>query len=220
MKASKLMLLVSGVACSAAFAQTTLPHHTPPQPQETAGMQSRHPAAEATAPQQAGRRSSGESDSVSHGMSGRMDGRQSGALEPRSESGFTFVCGGVGEVEEARMKQIARGYDMMLTFANQKGEYLADVNVNIRGANGGAQLQTMCEGPIMLVDFPSSGSYRIEAETGGYTLNQTARVNTGRPQASTLVMHWPAQIGERLDPNRTSTGSSGMPEQSPGGAGQ
>lgn len=138
------------------------------------------------------------------------------AIETRTENGFTYACGGVGETEEAQMKERARDYDMMLTFATRKGEYLADVNVAIEDARGDTQLQTMCGGPIMLVDVPKSGTYRIHAESGGYTLNKTARVTTRQRHPDALVMHWPSPIGESLE--ATPTGSSGAPSASQSGA--
>jgi hypothetical protein len=138
------------------------------------------------------------------------------AIETRTENGFTYACGGVGETEEAQIKDRARDYDMMLTFATRKGEYLADVNVEIEDARGDTRLQAMCGGPIMLVDVPKSGTYRIHAESGGYTLNKTARVTTRQRHPDALVMHWPSQIGESLD--ASSTGSSGAPSASQGGA--
>lgn len=136
-------------------------------------------------------------------------------IEVKTENGFTYACGGVGESEEADMKSRAGDYDMMLTFATRKGEYLADVNVEIENAKGGAHLQAMCGGPIMLVNVPQSGTFRIHAETGGYTLNKTARVNTRRNRPDALVMHWPTPIGESLE--QTSTGSSGAPADAQSG---
>ncbi len=139
------------------------------------------------------------------------DMAQSGVsmIETKTEGGFTYACGGIGESEVARMKEMASDYDMMLTFATRKGEYLADVNVDITDAKGDAQLQTMCDAPIMLVDVPHQGTYRVHAEAGGYTLNKTTRVVSNRRNAEALVMHWPTQIGEMVEPAQTSTGSSG-----------
>jgi hypothetical protein len=128
------------------------------------------------------------------------------ALEPQTVNGITYLCGGVGTNEVAMMKRSARDYDMMLTFATKRGEYLADVNVDIKDAKGHSLMQARCDGPIMLVDFPKGGTYRVHAETGGYSLDKTAHVSNKQNRTASLVMHWPEQIGQGTE---TSTGSSG-----------
>ena len=130
-------------------------------------------------------------------------------LEPKTESGFTYLCGGVGAEEAQQLKQAARDYDMMLTFTTRKGNYLADVNVNIKDQQGKTALTTTCDGPLMLVDFPRSGTYRIQAETGGYTLNKTAHVRAKGRSHAALVMAWPQQVATTAEAVTPSTGSSG-----------
>jgi hypothetical protein len=127
------------------------------------------------------------------------------SLEPQTANGVTWLCGGVGAGEVAQMKRRARDYDMMLTFATRRGEYLADVNVGITDAKGHALVQARCDGPIMLVDFPRGGTYRVHAETGGYSLDRTARIAAKPDRTKSLVMHWPQQIGQEP---AASTGSS------------
>ncbi|HEX2530842.1 MAG TPA: hypothetical protein VHK70_05170 [Burkholderiaceae bacterium] len=131
-------------------------------------------------------------------------------VEPISEGGFTYMCGGVGSDEAADMKQEARNYDMMLTFAARNGDYLADVNVDIRDAQGKSLLKTTCDAPIMLVDFPESGTYRIHAETGGYSLDRTAQVRAKGRSHVAMVMSWPQQVAEapEVEPAATSVGDS------------
>jgi hypothetical protein len=90
-------------------------------------------------------------------------------LTPVTENDITYLCGGVGQEEAAHMKQAARDYDLMLTFAARDGSYLADVNVDIADSGGKSMLKTVCDAPIMLVDLPRSGTYRLKAETGGHT---------------------------------------------------
>ncbi|HJW56742.1 MAG TPA: hypothetical protein VJ577_15850 [Burkholderiaceae bacterium] len=132
-------------------------------------------------------------------------------MEAKTENGFTYLCGGVGESESTQIKQTARNYDMMLTFATRRGNYLADVDVNIKDAKGNALLQTTCDAPIMLINFPKSGVYRISAEAAGYTLNKTARVQAKRHAHAALVMLWPQQVADSAEPQPTSSGSSGTP---------
>ncbi len=133
-------------------------------------------------------------------------------LAAKTENGITYLCGGVGKEEAAYMKQAARGHDLMLTFATRRGDYLADVNVTIEDARGETVLQTTCDAPIMLVDMPKSGTYRIHAEAAGYAQDRTARVNTRKPALAALVMTWPQSVSEAgaTTSGATSTGGSGQ----------
>lgn len=132
-------------------------------------------------------------------------------LTARTENGVTYLCGGVGKDEAAYMKQSARDHDLMLTFATRRGDYLADVNVTIENARGEPVLQTTCDAPIMLVDMPASGTYRIRAETGGYRQDRTARIKTNKRSVAALTMTWPQSLAGTgaPSPDVSSTGASG-----------
>lgn len=133
-------------------------------------------------------------------------------LKPITQDDVTYLCGGVGAEEVAHMKQEAKGYDLMLTFAARDGSYLADVDVDIRDAKGNSVLQTACDSPILLVDLPRSGSYRVRAETAGYELNRTVKVSAGdkkRQRVAAAVLSWPQHIADVGADSSTATGSSG-----------
>jgi hypothetical protein len=116
-------------------------------------------------------------------------------LSPKTENGITYLCGGVGADEAAWMKRSARDHDLMLTFAARNGSFLADVNVELADARGKSILKTSCDGPIMLVDLPRSGTYRVRAEKGGYTVTQTAQVSA-KHHGKAVVMVWPKEIAD------------------------
>ena len=131
---------------------------------------------------------------------------------PVTQDDVTYLCGGVGAEEAAYMKQEARSYDLMLTFAARDGAYLADVDVDIKDARGNPVLQMACDAPILLVDLPRSGNYRVRAEAAGYELNQTVKVNAGkrsRRNVAAAVLSWPQQAAESGAAATTSTGGSG-----------
>ncbi len=98
---------------------------------------------------------------------------------PHTENGITYVCGGVGSDEAAQMKQAASKYDLMLTFATKRGDYLSDVKVEIADARGHALLTTVCDGPIMLVDMPKQGRYVVRGEMAGHAVSGTALLGPG-----------------------------------------
>lgn len=113
-------------------------------------------------------------------------------VEPIRENGITFLCGGIGLDEADRMKREARNYDLMLTFAARDGSYLADINVDVADARGQSLLKTTCGAPMLLVNLPKSGSYRVHAETGGHTLTRTVQVRDMQ-QGKAVTMIWPSQ---------------------------
>lgn len=129
-------------------------------------------------------------------------------LKPVVQGDVTYLCGGIGEQEIAFMKREAKDYDLMLTFAARNGAYLADVDVNIADTKGNSVLQANCDAPIMLVDLPRSGNYRVQAEAEGYTRNRVVRVTNakkGGPGVTVASMVWPRQV---LDAAPTATGGS------------
>jgi len=112
-------------------------------------------------------------------------------VQPKSENGFIYLCGGVGLDESTYMKQVAKQYDLMSTFATKNGSYLSNVNVDISDKNSKATLQTTCSAPILLIKFPSAGTYRIRAEVGGDVQTKIAQVQEKRSLHS-IVFVWPA----------------------------
>jgi hypothetical protein len=103
----------------------------------------------------------------------------------------SFVCGGITQPEAEAMKAQARGHDLMLTFAAATGAYLADVEVQIADARGHTVLNGTCDGPIMLVDLPSAGTWRVTARVDGVTRRKTISARRGSTARATLV--WPAE---------------------------
>lgn len=104
-------------------------------------------------------------------------------------SASNFRCGGVGEADQQRIKAEAGRHDLMLTFAVSNGAYLADVDVRIADARGNVVVQGRCGGPIMLVDLPAAGSYKVTAQAEGRTQTKTVTAGGGKRASATLV--WP-----------------------------
>lgn len=133
-------------------------------------------------------------------------------LNPVTQDDVTYLCGGVGQEEAQYMKEEAKGYDLMLTFATRSGAYLADVDIDIKDAKGNTVLQTACDSPILLVDLPRSGTYRVRAEAAGYTLNKTVNVRAGEKKGqrvASTVLTWPQRAAEAGEAATTATGASG-----------
>lgn len=114
--------------------------------------------------------------------------------EVQTQNGVKFMCGGIGMIEAARMRQIAADYDLLLTFAAGNGAYLADIDVSISGPDDTSLVTTRCNGPLMLVDMPRAGSYRIRAESEGMPVTRKVRVTAGQA-GKRLSVTWPVSAG-------------------------
>jgi hypothetical protein len=113
--------------------------------------------------------------------------------EAQTQNGISYMCGGIGNDAAASMKQAARQHDLMLTFATREGNYLSDVNVEITDARGRPLLDTTCDGPIMLVDLPKGGRYRISAEVNGKEESGTVQLRP-RVKGKRLALAWPREV--------------------------
>ena len=206
MKTISSLLIAIGLVSLPALAQV----HSTPQP--TPGAES---SGASTTSDSAAGNASGASDVVRSEAGADLPPPPSpiAHLKPVTQDDVTYLCGGVGEDESSYMKKEAKGYDLMLTFATRRGAYLADVDVDIRDAAGNTVLQLACDSPILLVDLPKGGTYKVRAETAGYTLNQTVKVAGGRKQAPTVastILSWPQQVAEAgAAPTSTGSGTSG-----------
>lgn len=134
--------------------------------------------------------------------------------QPQTQGNVTYLCGGIGETEAAYMNQQASEYDLKLTFASQTGAYLADVDVDIRNPQGQPVLQTLCGGPILLVDLPRSGRYRVQADAAGFTQTRNVQVNANSGQrVASVVVTWPQSVVAEMEPAEEpamATGGSGV----------
>lgn len=206
-----------GLLLAASVFSASAPAQTVPQADPVEQPPAISPEQPSTQPSQAPIDSSGassmQSDQSSSGMQSSIPpAPPAGPAEPvpKVAGGISYMCGGVGEDEANSMKQAARDYGLMLTFAARNGSYLADVNVDITDSRGKSVLKTMCDAPIMLVDLPKGGTYRVRAEANGHALTTTARV-PGKGNAKAVALVWPSQLvgaDDRSDTSETS-GTSG-----------
>ncbi|MBK6009299.1 carboxypeptidase regulatory-like domain-containing protein [Ramlibacter ginsenosidimutans] len=106
------------------------------------------------------------------------------ALAAGHEAGFR--CGGIGESEQASIKQEAPRHDALLTFATRGGAYLAGVDFTVTSSDGNVVLQGTCDGPLMLLDVPRAGSYRVQASYNGHAQTKTVRMGEHTARMSFL----------------------------------
>lgn len=102
-----------------------------------------------------------------------------------------FLSGGIGAGQSGAFKAAARQYRLMLTFVQRgpdgRGEFLADVPVQIRNAAGQTVLDTVSQGPYLLANLPA-GAYTVKASANGN--DKSARITVGRSGTASTIFEW------------------------------
>ena len=84
-------------------------------------------------------------------------------VEGRGAGGEPYATGGVGEEERELLTQRRAEFSVWITTAaKQSGAYLADVRVKVTDAANRQILETVLDGPLMLIRL-APGQYAIEA---------------------------------------------------------
>lgn len=98
-----------------------------------------------------------------------------------SSAPFTCVGAGADQREQAEASQ----YSLKLVFAEPGGHFLADVATRITDSAGDVLLETVCDGPWLLLDLPA-GTYQVDASFGDQS--QTLSVTVGQARTEQLVI--------------------------------
>lgn len=100
----------------------------------------------------------------------------------------TYMNGGIGQDEQARMKRLAPDFSLRMTFSEHKdGEYLADIPVLITDARGNPVFELPNAGPMLNIAMPP-GKYRIAARFKG--MNEFQDVTITGKESKDLSFHW------------------------------
>lgn len=113
----------------------------------------------------------------------------SAQLKQAPPSNIEYLNGGIGQTEAQQMKLAARDYSLSLLFATPSGQYLADVDVQLKNSVGAAVLNVEGVGPLLLVKLPP-GRYQVEAAYNG--TSKKAVVDIRRGARREIDLRWPA----------------------------
>jgi hypothetical protein len=107
---------------------------------------------------------------------------------PHVQGGVAYVSGGVGQDSVDAMRGVAANYNLRLTFIDQGGAYVSDVDIRIRSADGAVSLAVVSEGPLFYAHLPR-GQYQVSASYNGVVRQGTLVV----PAHGAIVrtMTWP-----------------------------
>ena len=108
---------------------------------------------------------------------------------------MALSCGGVGSDERHAMEANAERANLALEiFVSPGGEYLADVDVTLRGPGDALSVHT--EGPICYVRV-APGRYRIEATFEGITRSAQVTVPAATSRPVRVALAFPKSVGDR-----------------------
>ena len=108
----------------------------------------------------------------------------------KTQGSVTYLSGGIGHEEAVAMRHAESKYPLSLEFiqrAKPKDEFLANVNVTIKGHAGNTALETTSEGPFLLAKLPA-GKYTVTAEESGKT--KSRQVNVAAQKPLRVVFEW------------------------------
>ncbi|WP_254441085.1 carboxypeptidase-like regulatory domain-containing protein [Pandoraea cepalis] len=105
--------------------------------------------------------------------------------QPESESGVSYITGGIGEDEVQVFRAAAPQYNLRMTFTSTSGSYLSDVDVTITAGAGRHVLAVRTEGPFLFVRMPA-GDYRVSVHTPARSESRNIRV----PKRGAVDLHF------------------------------
>ena len=109
------------------------------------------------------------------------------APTPRQQNGVSYINGGVGQEEQAAMRDQRAGYNLLLTFATkQSGAYRSDVQLDIMDAKGATLVSAANSGPMFYARLPA-GTYRISAAAEGKVFKRSVKIGTAPKE---MTLHW------------------------------
>lgn len=106
----------------------------------------------------------------------------------QTQGAVSFISGGIADEDRAILQPLARKHNVRMAFATTSGEYLADIRVVMKDVKGKTVLETVSDGPCLLVDAPP-GKYSVAA----YRLEQrpvVKPVNVSGKRSAGLHFYW------------------------------
>jgi hypothetical protein len=115
------------------------------------------------------------------------------ALPPVQSQGQTeYLTGGIGADESEAILQQARSWPLVLELAQSgpaRAAYISDVRVTIKDGSDNVILDTVTEGPFLLVRL-APGRYSLDASYESKTLHRD--VSIGKGGSNKIILLWPA----------------------------
>jgi hypothetical protein len=102
-----------------------------------------------------------------------------GTLEIKDYQGVAYVSGGVGEEEREFLRTVEKHFNLKLVFALTRGNYLSDINIDIRDARNLTVLEAVSDGPLFYADL-APGTYKVRVSGPGQSFQRSVRLSRGK----------------------------------------
>jgi hypothetical protein len=116
-------------------------------------------------------------------------------LREHAQGAVSYVTGGVGSDEAQAMRAAAADYPLTLELAatgsGPRDEYISGAEVAIRDSRGGSVLDTLTDGPFLLVRLPA-GTYIVDVDWHG--VHKTKSVEVGASRREHVMLEFPASV--------------------------
>ena len=111
------------------------------------------------------------------------------AKEPTTQGEVSYVTGGAGSDERDHLDASSQRFNLKLTHAAPNGDFVSNVQVRIKDAQGQVMLDTVTEGPLLYAKLPP-GSYAVSCTFNGAQQDRSVKVGAEQTQ---LAFTWPAK---------------------------
>jgi len=99
-------------------------------------------------------------------------------LDMGTYEGVPYLSGGIGlDEREYITRTLAADYNLKLELAASNGDYVADVDVQVRDSSGQTVLRATAQGPWLFARL-SPGRYTVEATAEGRSFTKTVSIGT------------------------------------------
>ena len=121
-------------------------------------------------------------------------GQEGGSALPavQSQGQTEYITGGVGKGESDAILRAGKSWPLTLELTQASGsarpEYISEVQITIKDKSGNAVLDTLADGPYVLVKLPP-GKYSLDATYESKTLHRDLTIQQGQSRKITLT--WP-----------------------------
>ena len=121
---------------------------------------------------------------------GFLSGASFAQLPPSKMQGdLTFITGGIGSDESSAIFAAAKKWSLLIEMSeidgSGRGVWIAGIDIRVLNAKQQSILETVCDGPLMLLNAPP-GQYTVEASYQGKLLKRSVVLKEGDPQKLTL----------------------------------
>jgi hypothetical protein len=111
-----------------------------------------------------------------------------GVVSGKTANNVEYMSGGVGIDERQQMQMKAKDYDLKLSFADRRGEFISDVKVIIDDRHGKELVNLTTAGPWLFVELPT-GNYELKATFAHHT-EEIKDIHVSQGHLAARLLHW------------------------------